>query len=410
MSKQKPIRVMFYDDGYYTTTGYGRVAKELSTRLAQDPKYEVFNLNIIDKTPMRVDNKVTILPIYGLRQDPVKTGYISSIVNTVSMIQPDVFIPICDAFFIDRDGLNKINFSSNIKFMPYVPIDSNHLGKGSIPTFQKSDRILVQSEFGKEEIEKEGFVSHVFRHGVNKEVFHPDAERRRMVRQRFGITDEKVFLFVGRNTKRKRIERLIRGFALFLKQNPDAKIKLIMHGSNYDDYANNIYERIESEETLFDVDILPHIIFPYKDHQLGQGVSDDKIVDLYHAADWTVSMSSSEGTGLMSLESFALGIPTIYPKNSNWKEILGQETTKGFCERGLAVESLEDVFVGLGCTQPLSSYDDLAKKLKIAYDYPEDSYKMMSENAINWVKENADWDTIVQELKLHIRKVRNGEQ
>ena len=409
MSNQKPLRIMFYNDGFYSTTGYGRVAKELSTRLAKDKKYEVFNLNIIDKTPLRIDNNVTILPTFGGRQDPVKSGYISSIVNTISMIQPDVFIPICDAFFIDRDGLNKINFGNRLKLMPYVPVDSNFLGKGSLPTFQKANRILVQSEFGKQEIEKEGFKAHVFRHGVNQELFKPDTERRRVSRQRLGITDEKTFLFIGRNTKRKRIERLIRGFAIFIKNNPGVKVKLILHGSNFDEFANNIYERIDNEEKLFDIDILPHIIFPYKDHQLSQGVSEEKIIDLYHAADWTVSMSSGEGTGLMSLESFACGIPTIYPKNSNWKEILGDESSTGFCERGLAVESIEDTFVGIGCTQPLSSYNDLANKLLIAYNYPKESYELMRENALEWVKENANWDTIVQELKLHIRKVRNND-
>lgn len=409
MSNKRPIRVMFYDDGFYASTGYGRVAKELSTRLAADPKYEVFNLNIIDKRPLRIDQNVSILPIFGLRQNPQKSGYISSIVNTVSMLSPDVIIPICDAFFIERDGFNKINFGDTIKIMPYVPVDSNFLGKGSIPTFEKAHRILVQSEFGKQEIEKAGFKAHVFRHGVNQDVFKPDTERKRQVKQRLGITDEKVFLFIGRNTKRKRVERLIRSFALFLRDNPEAKVKLIMHGSNYDEVTNNIYERIASEEEYFDVDITPHIIFPYKDHQLGTGEVEEKIVDLYHAADWTVSMSSGEGTGLMSLESFAMGIPTIYPMNSNWEEILG-EGEGNIRERGLTVKALEDVFVGLGCTQPLPSYEDGALQLELAYNMDESMYNAMSENAIEWVKEDANWDKITQELKLHIRKVRNNEQ
>lgn len=403
----EPIRVMFYNDGFHSTSGYGRVTKELSTRLAKDPNYEVFSLNIVDRRPLTVVDNVTLCPTFGVRENPKKSGYLSSVVNTISFVKPHVFIPICDAFFLDRDGLNDINFGDFVKYMPYVPVDSNNLGKGSKATFDKADRILVQSEFGKQEIKKGGYESYVFRHGINQEKFKPDSKRRKTIRQRFGIMDdEKVFLFIGRNNKRKRIERLIRGFALFVKNNPDAKVKLILHGSKYDDFANNIYERIETEEELYNVDIYDKIFFPYKDHMLGHGVDEEKIIDLYHAADWTVSMASGGGTELLSYEGFAMGLPTIYPKNSMWEEMLGVTVSdNNLCERGFSVESTEDVFVGLGCTQPLPSYNSLAKTLETVYNLDDKTYNSLSNNCLKKIKEEANWDIIVDELKGHIKKV-----
>ena len=407
----EPIRVIFYNDGFEQTSGYGKVTRELATRLAKDSNYDVYSLDIVDKNPMRVIDNVTVLPIHGMREDAIRTWYISSMVNTFSLIKPHVIIPVCDAFLIERDGFNKINFGKGIKVMPYVPVDSNNIAKGSDTTFKKAHRILVQSEFGQKEILKNGFKSHVFRHGVDMKKFKPDSERRSKIRKQFNIADdEKVFLFIGRNTKRKRPEWLIRGFALFVKNNPDAKVKLIMHGSRYNDYADNIYEQIEREEILHDVDLTDKIFFPYKDHTLGKGESEDKIIDLYHAADWTVSMASGEGTGLMSLESFACGIPTIYPMNSNYEEILGP-TSPGYNlhQRGYTVNALEDIFVGLGCTQPLPSYNDLSKVLSYAYNLDETTYEQLSQNCLAWVKENADWDEKVKELKNHIFKVMINE-
>ena len=296
MNKNKePIRVMFYDDGFYSSTGYGRVARELTTRLAKDKNYEVTNINITDTTPLRVVDDVTLLPAFGIRMEAIKSGFLASIVNSISVTHPDVFIPICDAFYLERDGLSRIDFKS-IKFMPYIPIDSNNIADGSDSIIKKADRLLVQSEFGKNELAKANYKSHVFRHGVDRDKFFPDDKRRQTIRQKFGIMDDVVtFLFIGRNSPRKQMHRLLRGFAKFVKSNPDIKVKLMLHGSNYDDVMKNIHTQIDREEEMFDVDLYDKIVFPYKDHTLGTGEVEDKIIDLYHAADWTVSMAQGEG-------------------------------------------------------------------------------------------------------------------
>jgi len=399
----RQIKVMFYVDGYKQTTGYSRVVRNLAKRLAKDDKYMVICQDLVDFSPSSIeDGKVLRLPSMGLRQKPEQTPFLAGVLNHINLLKPDVFIPVTDAFLMTADGLDKLDFGS-VKLMPYIPIDSKIVPDTSAGILQKADKILVQSEFGREELSKQEFDSIVFRHGVETDKFKENKERRQAVRKELCIDDDTtVFLFIGRNSQRKRLEWLIRAYADYRVNHPETKTLLVLHGSNYDSGSNNIRKRINFESARIGINLDEYIEIPYEDHNLGAGVTEDKLIDLYHACDWTISGSSGEGTGLLSLEGFANGKPTIYPKNSNWKETVGKNN-----ERGLAVDNCATLFTGLMTEQQLFDNDEMVKTIYEAVTIPEDKYLEKVENAKQWVSINANWDKLTNELKVHIGDVLN---
>ena len=381
-------------------------------RLARDRRFCVGIQDASSKDPITAQNRVTIFPSFGFRADPQESGFVRSLAHHISIFAPEVFIPIGDAFILARDGLDKLGYGKTMQLMPYIPIDSNVVPSSSDLILNNAQKILVQSRFGKEELELAGYDNvHVLRHGVNFEEMYVDEETRMQSRLEFGIDDDViVFLFVGRNSRRKRMDRLIRAYADSVKGNSGHKTKLILHGSDYNEPIYDIYKRIAFEEKRLDVDLSDNILIPHKVHKLGFGVDFDEIKKLYAACDWTVSASSGEGTGLLSLESFCAGRPTIYPENSNYLEILGDSRSLDdkphfIRERGLSVKSPFLDFTGMMTEQWICDINELSSVISEACNiYKNDQllYRDMVENARKWVLENSDWINLVEELKHHI--------
>lgn len=160
-----------------------------------------------------------------------------------------------------------------------------------------------------------------------------------------GITKGKyVFGFIGQNLGvRKRIERLLNAYYIFIKDSRQLKDRTILHLHTMPIAVNGInLIKIIQELGIYD-----NVIFSYGTYR-SSAWTDESMNILYNTFDVNTSASSSEGFGLGTLESMACGIPNIGPDCSSFTELIGKDETK----RGLLANIGEWQMIQDGCLLP----------------------------------------------------------
>jgi D-inositol-3-phosphate glycosyltransferase len=166
-------------------------------------------------------------------------------------------------------------------------------------TVKDSQRIIVATEKEKNDIvryyqarpEKIGVVPC----GVNMELFRPVDKAE--ARQKLGLTDERILLFVGRIDPLKGIGQLLK--AIPLVKNRDG-LKLLIIGGD----ENSKADVEELKKIAAEMGIGDKVVF--------QGlIKQDKLPYYYSAADVCVVPSYYESFGLVPLESLACGTPVV---------------------------------------------------------------------------------------------------
>lgn len=161
-----------------------------------------------------------------------------------------------------------------------------------------STHILVDSESQREFIVKEGIVDKAkssFLHkgsisGVDLEKFKKDSTIRNELRVKYNITNELVFMFLGRLNKDKGILDLASTFNELFDKYQD--IKLFLVGPDEDGIEEHISKLLENKNVV----------------RLGYVTNPEEILNL---SDILVLPSYREGFGTIVIEAAAMRIPTI---------------------------------------------------------------------------------------------------
>jgi teichuronic acid biosynthesis glycosyltransferase TuaC len=144
---------------------------------------------------------------------------------------------------------------------------------------------------------------HTVYQGVNADVFKPGFKS--IARQNLDLsTGERIFLWVGRMVRVKRLDRLITAFAGVHKIESTAKLALVGDG----ELMSSVRRQV-AELGLTDNVILPG------------AVPADELGDWYRAADATVLSSESEGLPNAFRESLACGTPFVSTEVGSVREI-----------------------------------------------------------------------------------------
>jgi D-inositol-3-phosphate glycosyltransferase len=131
--------------------------------------------------------------------------------------------------------------------------------------------------------------------GVNMALFHP--VDRKYARQKLGLTDGKILLFVGRIDPLKGIEQLIKTVPLL---KTIENLRLIVVGGD----GNSKAELRELQKLAIELNIQESVTF--------QGmVKQEQLPYYYSASDVCVVPSYYESFGLVALESLACGTPVV---------------------------------------------------------------------------------------------------
>ena len=205
-----------------------------------------------------------------------------------------------------------------------------------------------------------------------------------------------VFLFVGQNLGiRKRIERLLKAYHLFIKDSKQLRDRTVLHLHSMPISINgtNLISIIQN------LGIQDSVIFSYGAYR-SSGWTDMAMNILYNTADINVSASSSEGFGLASIESMACGIPNIGPDCSSFTELIG-DGEKDPDARGLLARIGEWQMIENGSERALVNEQHLASMMKKLYT-DEKLRERFGKNATKfashytWDKICLQWDNLLK--------------
>jgi len=199
----------------------------------------------------------------------------------------------------------------------YFPLDGRPAQRNVLDLLARIQCPIVPSKFSKEVLLDHGCEPVYIPHHVDPNVFfrYSDEDRKKL-RKYYQIPEDVTVLgFVGQNTSRKKIPRLLEAFKK-MKQKTKEETLLWLHSSRYDESGYQLPEVIKSLGLIEDLDVR---FTPWID-ELSVGVSE--LNRIYNLFDIYVSASSGEGFGLPHLESMQIGIPNIAVNYSSMIELL----------------------------------------------------------------------------------------
>lgn len=208
-----------------------------------------------------------------------------------------------------------------------------------------------------------------------------------------------IFGFIGQNLGvRKRIERLLKAYSIFIKDSRQLKDRTLLHLHTMPITVNGA----DLIKVARDLGIQDNVIFSYGTYR-SSGWTDNAMSILYNTFDINTSASSSEGFGLATIESMACGIPNIGPDCSSFTELIG-DGEKYPNARGLLASIGEWQMIENGSKRALVNEQHLASMMKKLYT-DEKLREKFSKNAIKftqdytWDKICLQWDKLIKEMK-----------
>lgn len=188
-----------------------------------------------------------------------------------------------------------------------IPPVLNYFAKKSISCLSYADKIIASSLHTKKDIIN--FLNlpedkiEVIPAAINKKTFYPRKKEESRLNFKLSLK-QKVLLHVGNDEPRKNVSLIIKAVYEIKKEFLD--ILLIRVGNASKQTLNLIKKLGLGKNIIFFSDL-----------------SEEKLAELYSAADLFIFPSSYEGFGLPPLEAIACGCPVISSKLTSLSEVLG---------------------------------------------------------------------------------------
>lgn len=391
-------RILFCGDSPTVPTGFGQVMKNIVGRLKSlGNEVSVLGINSFGDPYDREEFPYDIWPcdkgdidaLYGY----AKFWYI------VTKVQPDVIFFLNDPWVIQKYlNYKPEDFPDDyIKYVAYYPIDSGPLKKewASMLT-EEMDAQVCYSHFAEKVIidanegKRPDNLYQVY-HGVDRSKFYPVVQS--VARASLGLPQDAFIVgMVARNQYRKRFDLMIKAFAEFAKDKPNAK--LFLHTA-LKDVGFDILD-LSRQFDLKDKLILTEGL------ELPEGVSEHQLNMTYNSFDVNALISMGDGFGLPVAESMATGCPQIVSDHSCLRELVDGHG-------GLTVRTSAWMLNvgGINTWGGLSDVDDLVKKLNLLYNNKELRVKLM-QDAFNFITQDKfNWDTIAKQFDTIIKDTQH---
>lgn len=389
------VRIGFVGVSAYASTGYGRMTREICYRLLE--KHEVFNIG----------QESDVIQWGGRKEYTYEDG---KKLTTLAMLNPMG----AEGMAIDTLKLYDYKYDINlhighwdgwalpflskvpVPWLAYVPVDSKMTQKWA-NFVRGANRIIAYSEFGYNEFNQFYPSSKLayIPHGVDTNVFKPLPHEKSYMRRKIDEfvypeipEDCCLFLFVGANVgDRKKIPLLMKTFAEFVKDHPDAHLMLYtnFHGSFPHGYDLPVYTN------MFGLQDNVHTL---RLNPIVEQLTDEQMCQVYNAADCYVTNSTAEGFGMPLIESQSCGIPVIAPDNSAQTELV-KDT--GWLVDNIPDDVYCDIPVYLPTLQenPIPDQRSMLQKMETIYQLWENGeLDQHGRNARKFAL-NYDWDNIM---------------
>lgn len=292
--------------------GYGITFNELYRTGVLQEHFEVHHLAWhYDAEPALID---------GVRVYPCPEEHkLEALRHVLYELLPDVVLLHADAHFFMSYLKELKAWRGPVVGWFTVDYERRHNPAGLMSVLGHCSRILCMADASIEQTRKDylGPIAKVPL-GVNPQLFYPAVpEQKARLRQSFELPDQAfVFLMVANNFWRKGLEYAIFAFSIFCERYPAQAKDAILY--LHTESSEGLKELIAANEISHKVMISPDFD-PYRNP-----MPENRLSELYQAADAFLLTTLGEGFGMPVLESQAAGLPLIVSDNSVLREVGGE--------------------------------------------------------------------------------------
>jgi glycosyltransferase involved in cell wall biosynthesis len=423
-------KILYHSDFSLLKTGFGRAARLILTHLYNTEKYDIVHLccglvdghpefervpwkcygaiprNAAEQSQMQKDPKLAQLASYG-------AGAIDTIMKEE---KPDIYIGVQDIWGVDFATSKGWWRDSNMAI--WTTLDSLPILPMAVNTAKKVKNFWCWSDFATKSLHNLGH-KHIktLRGPLDESLYYRlSNEKRLSLRGKFNISpDEYVIGFVFRNQLRKSVPNLLAGYKDFLKKNPSAKTKLLLHTNFSEGWG---IHKLADEYELDKQNILttyvcsgcgaygihpfvgqeqkcPHCYLDksYSTTGINSGVSEEQLNEVYNLMDVYCHPFTSGGQEIPIQEAKLTELITLVTNYSCGVDSCTDEACS------LPLDWSEYREHGTEFIKASTKEESIAKQLEKVYEMPAKEKEKMGQRARRWVIDNFSISKIGKELE-----------
>ncbi len=366
------LRVLWMSDGCSLATGFGRVGREITRRLAEHPSLELASV------AWGEPRQAALAPSQFVRVYPSAAhAYGQDVIAiAVSEFKPDVVVSLGELRMVEWLARHPVR--NKFRWVAYIPLDGGPFYPPWAPAISEMHEIVAMSEFGRDILQSGSPSRRVRRiyHGVDTECFRPLSTRSELKRHpRFD--GRFVIGCVARNQARKNLPALILAYADMAKRHSDLHLYLHSTPSEMSFDLENLLKRfkLQGRADLASPDLT-----------VNAALKDPQLNELYNLFDVMALPTCAEGFGLPILESLAAGVPVVATNCSACPELVAG--------RGELARVMTTVIsTGNILEQAIVDVDDLARCIEKLYLSP--ALRAEYSRAGRTFAETLSWDRLM---------------
>jgi len=292
-------RVLWVSESPRLHTGFGRVADEITRRLAASGRFELGVLGWSMEPPQNGPGDYTL---FSPGAEPWSSTRVNRVIDDFC---PDVVVTSGPLFALR--SMVDVPLREFVSWVGYASLEAAPLSADMQVLLREMDQVVVPSAWCRSAIAEEPRAegqpmpaTQVIYHGVDTQVFRPRPDRQ-VLRAALGLEDRFVIGCVAKNDFRKQIPILIKAFALFVERHPDAF--LYLH-TDPDGPAWRLPELVKLYRLERQVAFTQGLAGPV-------GVTSWALNVVYNLFDVMALPTMGEAFGLPILEAMAAGVPVI---------------------------------------------------------------------------------------------------
>lgn len=318
------MNILWLSDSPLTVTGYATISWNVCNKLAEAGHNVVYighnyvgqpippGLKLEDGTEFK-------FTIHGGSFKPYAQDLLQPLIKKYNI---DCFVVLLDTFMLYPWFLN-LDFSP-AKTIFYFPSD----GGGGMPLgceniLRKVNLPIAMAKFGQRQVKELYDINTKYiPHAIDVKNYYPlSPEEKEKCKAKFGLQGKYVVGCVQRNQGRKMPDRMIKAFAEFCKDKPEAV--LFLHTDPYDVAAPfdliNLINRYKLNNRVFFTGMTFFKGFTYK-----------QMNEIYNCMDCFILGTSGEGFGIPTIEAAACGVPSVVTDYTTTQELLVEDGQCGF--------------------------------------------------------------------------------
>lgn len=201
---------------------------------------------------------------------------------------------------------------------------------------------------------------YILPNSVDVERFRPMTGRH--LKEKLGLEDNRIILYVGRLHKEKGVEYLVDAFKTIKQWHPDVVLVIVGKGSEKESLVFQA-KKLSLQQSILFMDYLPHEMLP----------------ELYNSCDILTSPSIVEPFGMVLIEAMACGKPVVGSKVGGIKDIIDDGENGFLVEPGRPDQLAEKIHLILSDKKMQKRFGTKAReKVEDNYSYQAVAKKAMS--------------------------------